>query len=159
MTQFAKDFGRGIVFALPVLALLALGAREILRLRQQVREIEAHRIAADRRAEAAGEVLASQLRRADEELAARLRDAADAAESQGAAEERLTRVIEFLKSEVSTAESTIRGLQDRPGGKAPAGADRVRQLLAEIGRLNTELEEVRAERDRLKRAAARREQP
>jgi chromosome segregation ATPase len=151
MTQFAKDFGRGLLLAVPLLAFAALGAREVLRLREETRRLEAARADAEQRATVAEQRLASQLRRVDEAFAARLRNAADAAESQGAAEERLTQVIEFLKSEVSTAESTIRGLQGRPGTGAATGADRTSQLLSEISRLNGEIEDLRAERDRLKR--------
>ena len=153
MTQFAKDFGRGVVFALPVLAVVALGAREVLRLRDETRQLDARRLEADRRAETAEQKLASHLHRNDESLAGRLRGAADALESQGAAEERLTRVIDFLKTEVSTAETTIRGLQGERGAPTAPAVDRLSQLLKEISRLNTELEALRADRDRWKEQA------
>jgi hypothetical protein len=153
MIQFAKDFGRGVAFAIPVLAVVALGAREVLSLRDDTRQLEARRLEAERRAETAEHKLYSQLHSSDEALAARLRSAADAAESQGAAEERLTRVIDFLKKEVSAAETTIRGLQGQPGTSVIPSVDRVGQLLNEISRLNAELETLRADRDHWKRKA------
>jgi chromosome segregation ATPase len=153
MIQFAKDFGRGVLFALPVMAVMALGAREMLRLREDSRRVDARRLEAERRAETAEQMLASQLRRSDEALADRLRGAADAAESQGAAEERLTQVIDFLKSEVSSAETTIRGLQQEPGTRPAPAADRVSQLLKEISRLNSEIEALHAERDHWRKQA------
>lgn len=156
MTQFAKDFGRGLAFAMPVLAVVALGAREVLRLRDDTRQLEVRRLEAEHKAETAERALASPLRHSDEALAARLPAAADAAESQGAAEERLTRVIDFLKKEVSTADRTIRSLQGQPGAMTTPAVDRVSQLLKEISRLNTELETLRADRDHWKNQAERR---
>ena len=93
----------------------------------------------------------------DDALAGRLRRAADAAESQGAADERLTRVIDFLKHEVTTVESTIRDLQSQPAPRPTPPADRMSQLLREISRLNSDLETLREDRDRWKKAAEARQ--
>ena len=115
MSHFWKDLGRGLLYAVPVMLVAGLGAREVVRLRTANQELEARRLQAERALARAEERLSAGHRRDDQSLAARLRAAADAAENQGAAEERLSRVVEFLKQEVSTAESTIEALR-RGGG-------------------------------------------
>jgi hypothetical protein len=153
MTHFWKDFGRGLLYAVPVLAVAGLGAREVIRLRAANHELEAQRLAAERALARVEEQLAARNRMDDQSLATRLRAAAEAAETQGAAEERLTRVVEFLKQEVSTAETTIEALrrgEKAPGTSAPAtasGADATTaSLLREIARLNAEIEALRSRR-------------
>jgi hypothetical protein len=149
MNHFWKDLGRGLLYALPVLAVAGLGAREVLRLRGSLHESEARRLAAERALARVEEQLAAVHRQDDQSLAARLRAAADAAEAQGAAEERLTRVVDFLKQEVATAESTIEALRrgggapSPEGGTAPPGATAA-ELVREISRLNAEIESLRA---------------
>jgi hypothetical protein len=149
MNHFWKDLGRGLLYAVPVLAVAGLGAREVVRLRGALHESEARRLAAERALARAEEQLATVHRQDDLALAARLRGAADAAEAQGATEERLTRVVEFLKQEVTTAESTIEALRrgegavgPEAGGTAPPGATTT-DLIREISRLNAEIETLR----------------
>jgi hypothetical protein len=130
--------------------LAGLGGRELVRLRTANQELDARRLNAERALARAEERLSAGHRRDDQSLAARLRAAADAAETQGAAEERLTRVVEFLKQEVSTAETTIEAL--RRGGGSPAAdesaprseAQSTAELLREISRLNGEIEALRS---------------
>lgn len=150
MNHFWKDLGRGLLYAVPVLAVAGLGAREVIRLRASLHESEAQRLAAERALVRAEERLATVHRQDDLTLAARLRGAADAAEAQGAAEERLTRVVEFLKQEVTTAESTIEALRrgegvptPEAGATVPPGASTA-DLIREISRLNAEIETLRA---------------
>jgi hypothetical protein len=150
MSHFWKDLGRGLLYAVPVVAVAGLGAREVIRLRALNHESEARRLTAERALARAEERLAAVHRVDDQTLAARLRAAADAAETQGAAEERLTRVVEFLKQEVATAETTIEAL--RRGGAppeagpaaAPTDAAGTAALLREISRLNGEIEALRS---------------
>jgi hypothetical protein len=153
MTHFWKDFGRGLLYAVPVLAVAGLGAREVIRLRAANHELEARRLAAERALARVEEQLAARNRLDDQSLATRLRAAAEAAETQGAAEERLTRVVEFLKQEVATAETTIEALRRGETGSASggpgtaSGADSTTaSLLREIGRLNAEIEALRSNR-------------
>ena len=153
MTHFWKDFGRGLLYAVPVLAVAGLGAREVIRLRAVNHELEARRLAAERALARVEEQLAARNRLDDQSLATRLRAAAEAAETQGAAEERLTRVVEFLKQEVATAETTIEALRrgetvSAAGGPGTAsGADSTTaSLLREIARLNAEIEALRSSR-------------
>lgn len=149
MNHFWKDLGRGLLYAVPVLAVAGLGAREVIRLRGALHEADARRLAAERALARAEERLAIVHRQDDQSLAARLRAAADAAEAQGATEERLTRVVDFLKQEVATAESTIEALRrgegepGREGGGAPPGATTA-ELVREISRLNAEIESLKA---------------
>jgi hypothetical protein len=150
MRHFWKDLGRGLLYAVPVLAVAGLGAREVMRLRAANHESEARRLASERALARAEERLAAVYRLDDQALAARLRAAADAAETQGAAEERLTRVVEFLKNEVTTAETTIESLRRAPsaGGSGEVGPNAADEgtaaLVREISRLNAEIESLRA---------------
>lgn len=152
MSHIWKDLGRGLLYAVPVLAVAGLGAREVIRLRASNHESEARRLAAERALVRAEERLAAGHRQDDQTLAVRLRAAADAAETQGAAEERLTRVVEFLKQEMATAETTIEALRraDGPPAAGPSapisdGAGTA-ELLREISRLNAEIEALRSAR-------------
>lgn len=155
MSYFLKDLGRGLLYAVPVLVVAGLGAAEVIRLRTAHQESEARRLAAERALARAEAQLASRHRLDDRDLAGRLRAAADAAEAQGAADERLTRVVDFLKQEVATAESTIESLR-RGGGAPPAPGAAVAaedatttttaELLREVSRLNAEIDALRAGR-------------
>ena len=142
--------GRGLLYAVPVLGVAGLGVREVLRLRGELDASEAGRLAAERALARAEERLAAVHRVDDQALAARLRAAADAAEAQGAADERLTRVVDFLKQEVATAESTIEALKQGAGGEAGRSAGpsekSTAELVREISRLNAEIEALRSGR-------------
>lgn len=148
MSHFWKDMGRGLLYAVPVLGVAGIGVREVLRLREALDESEARRLAAERALARADERLAAAHRMDDQALAARLRAAADAAEAQGAADERLTRVVDFLKQEVATAESTIQALKQ--GGAAGVDPSQgpaektTAELVGEISRLNGEIEAMRS---------------
>lgn len=148
MSHLWKDLGRGLLYAVPVLGVAGLGASEVMRLRAANHESEARRLAAERALARAEDRLAAVHRLDDQALATRLRAAADAAEEQGAAEERLNRVVEFLKNEVNTAESTILELRGAPGSppaQAPGAAGGgTAALVREISRLNAEIESLRS---------------
>lgn len=149
MNHFWKDLGRGLLYAIPVLGVAALGATEIIRLRGSLHEAEAKRLSAERALARTEARLADRYRDDDHALASRLRAAADAAETQGAAEDRLSRVIDFLKDEVTAAESTIEALRRHNGNQetGTAGATpnaSTAELVKEISRLNAEIEALRA---------------
>lgn len=149
MNHFWKDLGRGLLYAIPVLAVAALGAREVIRLRASFHESEAQRLAAERALARAEEQLATALRQDDLAWEVRRRAVADAAEAQGATEERLNRVVEFLKQEVTSAESTIEALRRGEGvpqpevGRGSPPASTTADLIREISRLNAEIEILR----------------
>lgn len=154
MSHFLKDLGRGLLYAVPVLVVAGLGAAEVIRLRAVNQESEARRLAAERALARAEAQLAARHRLDDRDLAGRLRAAADAAEAQGEADDRLTRVVDFLKQEVATAESTIEALRrgsagsPAPGVAVPAGGSATTtDLIREISRLNAEIEALRAGRN------------
>lgn len=148
MNHFFRDFGRGLLYAIPVLVVAGLGVAEVVRLRSSVHEAEARRLAAERALARVEAQLAARFEEDDRALAARLMAAADAAEAQGAAEDRLSRVIDFLKQEVATAESTIKALRQGQTGVTPnatgAAGDGHAELVKEISRLNAEIEALRA---------------
>ena len=154
MRNFTREFGLGLLLALPVLAAAGLGIREVLTLRHENRQLEAQRLEAVGAAERTEDQLEAVHRLADQTRSARMRAVADASESQGLADEKLTRVIDFLKNEVSTAETTIRGLKgQRSHTTAAEPSERVAALLREVSRLNAEIETLREDRDRWKKAA------
>ncbi len=151
MRKFAREFAYGLMLAVPVLAGAALAAREVLQLRQKVEELETARLEALRQRDAAVEKLAAFQRNSDRALADRLRAAADAADSEGEAQQRLAHVIDFLKKEISTAEATIDGLKKSPTAPAAGAPPRTAELLREITRLNQEIEGLRGELEQLKK--------
>ncbi|MFN0130014.1 MAG: hypothetical protein ACKV19_25395 [Verrucomicrobiales bacterium] len=148
MKHFLKDFGRGLLYAIPVLVVAGLAVAEIVRLRGSVHEAEARRLAAERALARVEAQLAARFQEDDRALTARLKAAADAAETQGVAEDRLSRVIDFLKQEVATAESTIKALRQGATGSSPNATgtdnDGHEELVREISRLNAEIEALRA---------------
>ena len=130
--------------AVPVLAAAALGVREVLRLRQENSVLEARLLQAARQAEADRGRIAAIQSATDRLVQDKLRVSAMAADAQGAAEERLQKIIAFLKSEASASEQALNDVRNgRLPAKAPASADRVPELLREIGRLNAEIERLR----------------
>lgn len=148
MNHFLKDFGRGLLYAIPVLGVAGLAVAEIVRLRGAVHEADARRLAAERALSRVEAQLAARYQDDDRAWAARLKAAADAAEAQGMAEDRLSRVIDFLKQEVATAESTIEALRQGGTGTSPKATGTVdeghAELVREISRLNAEIEALRA---------------
>jgi hypothetical protein len=153
MKDFTRDFARGMLLAVPVVAVAAIGVREFLALKETSRDLETQRLEAVGARDAAEKKLAEMQRVAQRALDARLREAAQAAESQGAAEERLRHLIDFLKQEVASSEAASKDVPAR-NGNVPA--HRLAQLLDEISRLNSEIEALREDRDRWKRAAEQR---
>ena len=156
MKHTASDFVRGLALALPVVALAGLGVREILVLRHKARELEAARLEALTASESAEKRLAEIETHSAAAIEARLREASQASESHGAAEERLTHLVNFLKNEVASSEAALSDLKIRAGQKGTAPPQRLAQLLKEISRLNMEIEKLREERDRWKEAAQQR---
>ncbi|MGI8602154.1 MAG: hypothetical protein ACR2OZ_04045 [Verrucomicrobiales bacterium] len=148
MKHFARDFVRGLALALPVVVAAGMCVREFLKLKEASAEIDTQRIEALAARDAAENKLAQMQHNSQGALEARLKEAGLAAQSQGAAEERLQRLIDFLQKEVATSEAAIKDLETKRGGK-----QRVSQLLAEISRLNREIEDLREDRDRWKRAS------
>jgi len=155
MKHTAGDFVRGLALALPVVALAGLGVREIVILRHRARALEAGRLEAIVARESAEKRLAEMQAYASTAIEERMREAAQAAESHGAAEERLTHLVDFLKKEVASSEAAINELKNRNGHPPNSPPQRSAQLLKEISRLNTEIEKLREERDTWKQAAQR----
>jgi hypothetical protein len=154
MQAIWKDLGRGMLYALPVMAVAGLGAHEVIRLQVALDQSEARWRTAERARIHAEAQWAVVLRQNEEAVEARRRAEAEAAAAHRATEERLTRVVEFLKAEVTTAESTIEALRQGAGGAgAEAGGARSpgasgTALLREISRLNAEIEALRATKPR-----------
>jgi hypothetical protein len=86
MKSFARDFARGLLLAFPVIAIAGLGVREYLSLKADSRDLELRRLEAVAAREVAEKRLADMQHVAQRGLEARLREASQAAESQGAAE-------------------------------------------------------------------------
>lgn len=151
MKQTLGDFARGLLYGLPILAAAALGAREILLLRAENARLEAAMQTEVRARLAAEEKIAGAQRQLDSALAARFQATQDITSAQGATEERLNQVIDFLKKEVQSAEAAIQALRGQASGPSPtpdAASAPARQaettgLLSEISRLNAEIEALR----------------
>lgn len=159
MKQTLGDFARGLLYGLPILAAAGLGAREILLLRAENDRLEAAMKTEVRARLAAEEKVVAAQRQLDHALAERWRAADATASAQGATEERLTQIIDFLKKEVQSAEASIQALRGQPGGQAqdpptapsdatpaPPRSAEMTQLLSEISRLNAEIEALRQAR-------------
>lgn len=151
MKQTLGDFARGLLYGLPILAAAALGAREILLLRAENDRLEAAMKTEIRARLAAEEKISAAHRQMDHALAARFQATQDITSAQGATEERLNQVIDFLKKEVQSAEAAIQALRGQATSPSPA-PDAVSapprqaettELLSEISRLNAEIEALR----------------
>ncbi len=144
MSARPGDFFRGLIMAVPVLAAAALGVREVLHLREENRVLEARLLQAERQLEAERGRIAAIQAATDRLVQEKLRVSAMAADAQGAAEDRLQKIIAFLKSEASASEQALNDARNgRLPIKAPPTTDRVPELLKEIGRLNAEIERLK----------------
>lgn len=136
MRRLAGDIARSLLLALPVLALLGWG---IHRHRQLSWENALLRAERDQRPAVAPPAPVPQ--------ATTPPAAATAANTAP--------LIHFLKQEVQSAEKALEGLQRERATSTAAHEQRVAELLAEISRLNEEIEQLRQERDQWRRAAQR----
>jgi len=148
MNHFWHDLGRGLLYAVPVVAVAGLGVHEVIRLHGALHEAEARQLTAERALARLEERVADGSRN-DHVLTARWRAAAEAAGTQGDqgdTDDRLTHVVEFLKQEVAAAETTIEALRRGQNGQAtspPGPQATTAELVREISRLNAEIESLR----------------
>ncbi len=148
--RFAVDFGRGLLLAAPVLGLAALAFTQVARVRSARNEAEAKLLGAQRRVDELEQNLRSLQKSANRTVEERLKAAAAKGESREAAEERQNQVITFLKQELASKEKALEALNTGPGAKG-GSAETVSRMVAEIARQNVEIEQLRQERDALKK--------